>query len=54
MDWVAALVALDKVELDAETVDWTLGVLLKNQEDIAAVRGDCAADILARAQVLRV
>jgi len=54
LDWVAALVALDKVELDAETVDRTLGVLLKNQEDIAAVRGDRAADILARAQVLRV
>lgn len=54
LDWVAALVALDRVELDAETVDRTLGVLLKSQEDIAAVRGERAADILARAQVPRV
>lgn len=51
LDWMAALVALDKVELDADTVERTLGVLLKNQEDIATVRGDRAADILARAQV---
>lgn len=54
LDWVAALVAMDKVELDDETVDRTLGVLLKNQEDIATVRGERAADILARAQVPRV
>jgi MoxR-like ATPase len=53
LDWVAALVALDKVELDSETVDRTLGVLLKNQEDISTVRGERAADILARAQVPR-
>lgn len=53
LDWVAALVAMDKVELDDETVDRTLGVLLKNQEDIATVRGERAADILARAQVPR-
>lgn len=53
LDWVAALVALDRVELDSETVERTLGVLLKNQEDIATVRGDRAADILARAQVPR-
>jgi hypothetical protein len=51
LDWVAALVALNKVELDQETVERTLGVLLKNQEDIATVRGDRAADILARTQV---
>lgn len=54
LDWVAALVAMDKVELDAETVDRTLGVLLKSQEDLAVVRGDRAADLLARARVPRV
>ena len=49
LDWAAALVALDREELDAETVDQTLGILLKNQEDIEAVRGDRAKVMLTRA-----
>jgi MoxR-like ATPase len=49
LDWAAALVALNRDELDAETVDETLGILLKNQEDIAAVRGDKARVMLTRA-----
>ena len=53
LDWIAALVAMDKAELDDETVDRTLGVLLKTQEDLATVRGERAADILARALVPR-
>ncbi len=48
LDWVAALVALNDVELDAVTIDRTLGVLLKNREDIQVVRGERAADILDR------
>ena len=40
LDWAAALVALNRDELDAETVEETLGILLKNQEDIQAVRGE--------------
>lgn len=48
LDWVAALVALNAVELDAVTIDRTLGVLLKNREDIQVVRGERAADILDR------
>jgi MoxR-like ATPase len=39
LDWVAALVALDRTELDADAVRQTLGLLLKNQEDLQAVRG---------------
>ena len=35
LDWVAALIALDRTELDPATIDQTLGILLKNQEDIA-------------------
>ena len=50
LDWAAALVALDREELDAETVDETLGLLLKNQEDIEAVRGDRARVMLTRAR----
>jgi len=40
LDWAAALVALDRDELDVDTVDETLGLLLKNQEDIQAIRGE--------------
>ena len=49
LDWAAALVALNRDELDAETVDETLGILLKNQEDIVAIRGDRARVMLTRA-----
>jgi MoxR-like ATPase len=49
LDWAAALVALDRDELDAGTVDETLGILLKNQEDIQAVRGERIQAMLNRA-----
>jgi MoxR-like ATPase len=38
LDWVAALTALDRTALDPETVDDTLGAILKYQDDMAAVR----------------
>lgn len=53
LDWIAALVAMDRTELDVETIERTLGVLLKNQEDITAVRGERALDLLARSQAPR-
>jgi hypothetical protein len=34
--------------LDRETIDQTLGILLKNQEDIMAVRGGRVAEWLNR------
>ena len=46
LDWANALVQLDRVELDPEIVDSTLGVLLKYQDDIAQVQGPEAAGIL--------
>jgi MoxR-like ATPase len=49
LDWAAALVALNCDELDAETIDETLGILLKNQEDIQAVRGERLQAMLNRA-----
>ena len=49
LDWVAALVALNRTELDAETIDHTLGILLKTQEDIQAVRGERIQQMLNRA-----
>ena len=53
LDWMAALVAMDGTELDVETIERTLGVLLKNQEDMRAVRGARTADLLVRAQMRR-
>jgi MoxR-like ATPase len=49
LDWVAALIALDRDELDSDTVDETLGILLKNQEDIESVRGERGRAMLTRA-----
>ena len=39
IDWTNALVALDAISLDPRTVQDTLGVLLKYQEDIERLRG---------------
>ena len=46
IDWTNALVQLDKIDLEPETVNATLGVLLKYQDDIEKVRGSEAAAIL--------
>jgi MoxR-like ATPase len=51
LDWAAALVALDRDTVDADTIEQTLGVLLKNQEDIQSVRGERLQSILARAMM---
>jgi len=48
LDWATALVALDRDVLDADVIDETLGILLKNQEAIDSVRGDRVSTILAR------
>jgi MoxR-like ATPase len=48
IEWGRALLALDRLSLDAQTVDDTLGVLLKSQDDIARVRGSEAALLLER------
>jgi MoxR-like ATPase len=47
IDWTQALLALNKIELDPETVDATLGLLLKYQDDIAKIRGQTAGALLA-------
>jgi len=49
IDWVTALVALDKNTLDPDTIDETLGVVLKAKEDVSALRGRQAAELLERA-----
>ena len=46
IDWVSALVQLDKLSLDPHSVNDTLGVLLKYQDDIGKIQGSEAARIL--------
>ena len=46
IDWMRALAELDRVALDPVTVDDTLGLLLKYQDDIARVHGSESARIL--------
>jgi len=52
LDWAAALLALGTQRVDPAVVDQTLGVLLKYQEDVGAMRGDgvrtMVGDALAR------
>ena len=47
LDWSRALLELNAVSLDPATVQSTLGVLLKYQDDIARVQGSEAARLLA-------
>jgi MoxR-like ATPase len=49
IDWVTALVALDKDLLDASVIHETLGVVLKSKEDLETVRGIGASELFARA-----
>jgi MoxR-like ATPase len=46
VDWVNALVALDRLSLDPQAVSDTLGVLLKYQDDIGRMQGGEAARLL--------
>jgi MoxR-like ATPase len=46
LDWTQALTTLDRLELDPQTVNDTLGALLKYQDDILKVRGSEAARLL--------
>ena len=48
IEWTRALMELDAVVLDPETINHTLGVLLKYQDDIAKVQGSEAARLLAQ------
>jgi len=48
LDWANALLALDREALDPETVEATLGVLLKYQDDLELVRGGVAEKIAGR------
>jgi MoxR-like ATPase len=49
IDWVKALAALNQQTLDAAALDATLGVVLKAKEDVEALRGPRASELLGRA-----
>ena len=50
LDWAEALLALDKIALDPQTVADTLGVLLKYQDDLGALTPEAAAKLVADVQ----
>jgi len=50
IDWTRALAALGKDELDAATVEATLGSVLKYHEDVEAVRDETLQGLLAEAR----
>jgi MoxR-like ATPase len=49
LDWVSALVALGRDGLDAQVVDDTLGILVKDHDDIESLRGERLEALLGRA-----
>ncbi|OJX30336.1 MAG: ATPase [Burkholderiales bacterium 68-12] len=50
VEWARALVALDTVQLDPEVVVDTAGILFKQRDDLAALDGRLAAQVLQAAQ----
>jgi len=50
IDWVRALSALGRQELDVENVEATLGSLLKYHEDLLAIRDEALAGLVAAAR----
>ena len=51
LDWTAALIALDQNELALETVQDTLGVILKYQDDVEMLDGQTIQNMIERAKV---
>ena len=48
IDWTRALMQLDRVELDPDVINDTLGALLKYRDDISKLQGSEAAQILSK------
>ncbi len=53
IDWGLALMSLDVEDLDSETVDATLGCILKYKEDIQKLQEDGLSQILERARMMK-
>ena len=50
LDWAEALIALDRVALDPQTVADTAGVLLKYQDDVGALGPEVVAKLVAEVE----
>ena len=50
LDWAEALIALDRVALDPETVADTLGTLIKYQDDLATLTPETTAQLVTQAR----
>jgi MoxR-like ATPase len=50
LDWAAALAELGSAPLEAETIDRTMGALLKYQDDVAKLRGGATRTLLDEAR----
>ncbi len=53
IDWALALMAMKMDELDAATVDATLGCVLKYKEDIEKIQEDGVPQLIEKAKLLR-
>jgi MoxR-like ATPase len=49
LDWVAALAALDRREIDVASLEDTIGVVLKSRDDQETIRGDRLAALMQSA-----
>jgi len=52
IDWTDALTALGCRELDADTVQQTLGAVLKYREDFETVRAETIAELIGEARAV--
>ena len=52
LDWANALMAMECAELDETTINDTLGVLLKYQDDVQRVHGSLARDLVKQAHAI--
>jgi MoxR-like ATPase len=50
LDWCEALIALDRIALDPETVADTLGALIKYQDDLATLTPEVTARLVDEAR----
>jgi MoxR-like ATPase len=50
LDWVSALIALDQRTVEIDSLERTLGVVLKAKEDLDTVRGERLAALLEQSR----
>jgi MoxR-like ATPase len=53
LDWGNALLAMNRTQLDEATINETLGVLLKYQDDVQRIQGALARDLAKQVYATR-